>query len=135
MLLMWHRSAKVTSNQSSSFVNEFKAHFLALIASHLFLFRHFLLEHQTVGDKRRKRRKLSSVSSARAVESARGGVGGGDSDAEDDADPKLDYDNRGLTKQVRQELLLLNPLLDAKGKRKSKTNVARGARSCYNPCC
>ena len=84
------------------------------------MFRHFLLEHQTVGDKRRKRRKSSSVSSARAS--------GGDSDAEDNADPTLHYDNRGLTKQVRHELLLLNPLLDAKGKRKSKTNVARGAR-------
>ena len=36
--------------------------------------------------------------------------------------------NRGLTKGIRRALLIIDPLVDAKGKSKSKSNLERGAR-------
>jgi len=87
----------------------------------VYLSRHYLLVKTTVGG-RRKRQKRSSIPDSREVE-----VDGDDENSDNDVDEPF-YDSRGLNMAVRRALLLINPLLDAKGKRKSKTNLERGAR-------
>ena len=70
----------------------------------------------TVGG-RRKRQKRTPVD----------GGGGENVDSDNEVD-ELFCDSRGLTMDVRRALLNINPLVDTNGKRKSKTNLERGAR-------
>ena len=77
----------------------------------------------TVG-RRRKRQKSIPVSSQLGFN---GENPGENSDSDNEGD-ELICDSRGLTTAIRRALLIINPLIDEKGKRKSKSNLERGAR-------
>ena len=77
----------------------------------------------TVG-RRRKRQKSIPVLSQLGFN---GENPGENSDSDNEGD-ELTCDSRGLTTAIRRALLIINPLIDEKGKRKSKSNLERGAR-------
>ena len=74
---------------------------------------------KTTTGRRRKRQRRTPVA---------GDDGNGDFGGNDDESDEICCDSRGLTTDIRRALLMINPLLDANGKRKSKADVERGAR-------
>ena len=75
---------------------------------------------------RRKRLKKLSVDGAAAA--SVNFIGDDADDNDGDEDTACTVDSRGLTQTVRRSLMLINPLVDGTGKRKSKAAVPRGAK-------
>lgn len=74
------------------------------------------------GGGRRKRQKTSSTAAAVATLPADAGFEAPHHADHGDDDDEFVEDTRGLTRTTRRALLLLNPLVDASGKRKSKSD-------------
>jgi len=77
----------------------------------------------TVG-KRRKRKRLTAIPPS----GLQGPFDASDEGNNPDGGDGEHLDSRGLTAAVRKALLCINPLLEGNGKRKTKSNVPRGAR-------
>ena len=82
----------------------------------MFAYRHHLLIRTAVGGRRKRQKKAvdTSTDAASAVEV--------------DHDDSQQRDSRGLSREQRRALLLVNPLVDASGKRKSNSKSDRGVK-------